>query len=353
MNGEHPSGTSAEGEVRAGTTAPPPVPESAAAPGTDTPAERPVRRPWWHFPRTRRYLAGFPSAGLTGALIFYCLSLTPSLLPRVWYLQAVMSAVTAAIGYGVGLLIGWLLRSLIPWRPSPVLRRAARWALVVAAVVLIPLFGVLGARWQHEIRELVEASQPSEANYILVVLVTVLLTAALIVVARGVRAVVRLIARLVGRFVPDRGGAAVVVLVLCVLLVLLATGVLSRGALNAANSVFGGVDSGTPAGVTQPTSALRSGSPKSLVPWDTLGRQGRTFVGGGPTTAAISRFTGQPAVEPIRVYAGLQSAPSIEAESALVLRELRRTGAFNRKVLVVATTTGTGWVNPAMIDPLE
>jgi uncharacterized membrane protein len=58
-------------------------------------------------------------------------------------------------------------------------------------------------------------------------------------------------------------------------------------------------------------------------------------------------------MEPIRVYAGLQSAPSIEAESALVVRELDRTGAFDRKVLVVATTTGTGRVNPAMIDPLE
>src|SRR5690349_4562621 len=148
MNGEHPAGTSAEGEVRAGTTVPPPVPEATTAPGTDTPAERPVRQSWWRFPRTRRYLAGFPPAGLTGALIFYCLSLTPSLLPRVWYLQAVMSAVTAAIGYAVGLLVGWLLRSLIPWRPSPVLRRVARWALVVAAVALIPLFGVLGAQWQ-------------------------------------------------------------------------------------------------------------------------------------------------------------------------------------------------------------
>ena len=53
------------------------------------------------------------------------------------------------------------------------------------------------------------------------------------------------------------------------------------------------------------------------------------------------------------MYAGLKSAPSIEAESALVVRELDRTGAFDRKVLVVATTTGTGWLNPAMIDPLE
>ncbi|MGH3245386.1 MAG: alpha/beta-hydrolase N-terminal domain-containing protein, partial [Trebonia sp.] len=72
----------------------------------------------WRFPRTRRYLAGFVPAGLTGALVCYCLSLTPSLLPRAWYLQAVMSAVTAAIGYAIGLLVGWLLRSLIPWRPG-------------------------------------------------------------------------------------------------------------------------------------------------------------------------------------------------------------------------------------------
>jgi uncharacterized membrane protein len=286
-------------------------------------------------------------------LAFYCLSLTPSLLPRAWYLQAVMSAVTAAIGYGLGLLVGWLLRSLIPWRPSPVVKRAGRWALVVAAVVLIPLFGVLGAQWQHQIRELVEVTQESEANYILVVLVTVLLTATLIMVARGIRALVRLIFRLVGRVIPHRAAAAATVLVLCVLLLLLATGALSRGALSAANSVFGGVDNGTAAGVIQPTSPMRSGGPDSLVPWDTLGRQGRTFVAGGPTAAQISRFTGTPAMEPIRVYAGLDSAPSIEAESALVVRELERTGAFSRKVLVVATTTGTGWLNPAMIDPLE
>jgi uncharacterized membrane protein len=336
-----------------GPAAPTAVPGPRGVAETDTLAEQPVQPRWWRFPRTRRYLSGFPPAGLTGALVFYCLSLTPSLLPRAWYLQAVMSAVTAAIGYGIGLLVGWLLRSLIPWRPSPVVKRAGRWALVVAAVVLIPLFGVLGAQWQHQIRELVDVTQENGADYILVVLVTVLLTAALIMVARGIRALVRLIFRLVGRVIPHRAAAAATVLVLCVLLLLLATGALSRGALSAANSVFGGVDNGTAAGVIQPTSPMRSGGPDSLVPWDTLGRQGRTFVAGGPTAAQISRFTGTPAMEPIRVYAGLDSAPSIEAESALVARELERTGAFNRKVLVVATTTGTGWLNPAMIDPLE
>jgi uncharacterized membrane protein len=323
------------------------------APGTPAPDESSTRRRWWSFPRTRRHLAGYSLAGLTGALAFYCLSLTPSLLPRAWFLQAVMSAVTAAIGYAVGLWTGWLLRNLIPWRPAPAVRRAARWALAVAAVVAIPLFGVLGARWQHEIRELTDATQPSEANYILVVLLTAVLFAVLVLAARGIRWVVRRIARLVGRVVPHRVVAAIVVLAVCVLLGYIVTGGLSRSALAVANSYFGGVDSGTPAGVTQPATALRSGGPQSLVSWETLGRQGRTFVHGGPTAAQISQFTGNPAREPIRIYAGLKSAPSIGAESDLVVRELERTGGFSRKVLAVVTTTGTGWVNPAAIDPLE
>uniref|UniRef100_UPI00066BF5F9 alpha/beta-hydrolase N-terminal domain-containing protein n=1 Tax=Nonomuraea sp. SBT364 TaxID=1580530 RepID=UPI00066BF5F9 len=38
---------------------------------------------------------------LLGAL-FFCASLTPSLLPRTWLYQGVMGAVTAVLGYAVG-----------------------------------------------------------------------------------------------------------------------------------------------------------------------------------------------------------------------------------------------------------
>jgi uncharacterized membrane protein len=143
------------------------------------------------------------------------------------------------------------------------------------------------------------------------------------------------------------------VLVVVLILGFLVTGVLPRAAIGFANSVFGNIDSGTPAGIVEPVTALRSGSPGSLVPWLTLGRQGRTFVDSGPTPEEISAFTGTPAREPVRVYVGLKSAPTLDAETALAVRELERTGAFGRKVVVVATTTGTGWLNPAMIDPLE
>jgi uncharacterized membrane protein len=303
--------------------------------------------------RIRRYLSRFSTAGLTGALLFYCLSLTPSLLPRAWFLQAVMSGVTTVIGYAVGTVVGWLLRSLIPWSPWHAARLAGRWLLAVAALVLIPLFGVLGARWQHQIRELVDAGQPSEARYVLVVAVSLVIALALLTLARGIRSLVRVVQRPLSRVMPPRAASAAAMLVVILVLGFLATGVLPRAAVGTANSVFSGIDSGTAAGVTEPATALRSGSPASLVQWATLGRQGRTFVDSGPTEAQISAFTKAPAREPVRIYVGLRSAVSLEAESELAVRELERTGAFDRKVLVVATTTGTGWLNPDMIDPLE
>ena len=330
-----------------------PDPALQAATREAEPLDQPAKPRWWTFPRTRRYLTRFSMAGLTGALLFYCLSLTPSLLPRVWYLQAVMSGVTMAIGYGAGAFVGWLFRSLIPWRPNRTVRLAARWSLAAAAIAAIPLFGFLGAEWQHQIRELVEATQANEANYILVVLVSILIAIAIIGLMRAIRALVRLVARPMGRWIPRQGATALAALIVVLILGFLATGVLPRAAIGAAESVFGGIDNSTAAGISQPATPLRSGSPASLVPWDTLGRQGRTFVDTGPTEAELSKFSGTAAMEPIRVYVGLKSAPTIAAESALAVRELERTGAFQRKVLVVATTTGTGWLNPAMLDPLE
>jgi uncharacterized membrane protein len=183
--------------------------------------------------------------------------------------------------------------------------------------------------------------------------VSILIAAALLALVRGIRSLVRVVARQLGRFLPHRAASALAVLVVFLILGFLVTGVLPRAAIATANSVFGAADNGTSAGIAEPANLLRSGSPESLVPWATLGRQGRTFVDTGPTEAEISKFSGTAAAEPIRVYVGLKSAPTLLAESALAVRELERTGAFNRKVLVVATTTGTGWLNPAMIDPLE
>jgi hypothetical protein len=73
--------------------------------------------------------------------------------------------------------------------------------------------------------------------------------------------------------------------------------------------------------------------------------KGRDFVAGAPTVAELWAFGGRPAVEPIRVSAGLESASSPREQAALVVAELERTRAFSRRVLCVITTTGTGWVD--------
>jgi uncharacterized membrane protein len=58
-------------------------------------------------------------------------------------------------------------------------------------------------------------------------------------------------------------------------------------------------------------------------------------------------------MEPLRVYVGMNSAESAEERAELALAEMKRTGAFERALLVIATPTGTGWVDPAGILPVE
>ncbi|PQM44711.1 hypothetical protein C1Y40_05128 [Mycobacterium talmoniae] len=73
----------------------------------------------------------------------------------------------------------------------------------------------------------------------------------------------------------------------------------------------------------------------------------------GPHAAELTRLNGQPAKEPIRVYAGLHSAATDADRMELLVNELDRTGAFHRKLLVLVPTTGTGWINPVAARSLE
>ena len=59
------------------------------------------------------------------------------------------------------------------------------------------------------------------------------------------------------------------------------------------------------------------------------------------------------AMEPIRAYAGLGTAENTEERATKAVDDLERAGGFRRANLVVFTTTGSGWVDPAMIDSFE
>jgi uncharacterized membrane protein len=290
--------------------------------------------------------------GCWGALIFACLSFTPSLLPRGGVVQGVICGITAAIGYGLGVLAASIWRAFADRdRRRP--RRGAWLAfLISAAVLFVAAFG-LGQYWQYEIRKLMGVT---DYNIPLIVASPFIAAAVLclfLLIGRGLRGLYRWAAKLLNRWIGRRAARGVGWVLVVGLTYLVVSGLLLQGFVSLMNKAYSVRDTMTAEGVHQPTTSLRSGGPGSLIPWNSLGWQGRNFIGKGPSVSDIANFTGHPAMEPIRIYAGLASASGAAAQASLAVKDLQRTGGFQRKDLVVVTTTGSGWVDPALVDSLE
>jgi uncharacterized membrane protein len=298
--------------------------------------------------------------GVAFGALFFCLSLTPSLLPRDWLFQGLIGGINAAFGYGLGVLIGaaadrFVLRGARWWPPSQRVLLGLKAAVVVAAPAACVLMLIPAAGWQRQVSELLGIEGPATLGYLRTLAVAIGVAAALVATVRTLIDTTRLVARaLIRRWHLNSEvalfiGTAIVVVVLVTLI----NGVLIRGFFAGASAVFQPENSATKPWAVQPQQPERSGSPASLAPWDTLGSQGRSFVAGGAHAAELSRINGRTAREPIRVYAGLHSAGDDQARMELLVDELERTHAFDRQLLVVVPTTGTGWVNPAAADALE
>jgi uncharacterized membrane protein len=301
----------------------------------------------------RRILSVPTTPGVIGAGIFWVASLRPTLLPRDWYIQAAIGAICAAVGYGIGVLVGWLV-GLVRRRPlEPA--RSVQW--LVGSVVLIA--GLLALIpwwiWQEDQRVLVDEPSVSPVTIAPMLALAIVLFAILVLFGRLVgHGLVRLDGWL-GRFIPRWASFLVTAAVFVVAVVVISDDVVFRRFVDWANETYSASDATTPEGVERPDSSLVSGGPDSLAPWDTLGEYGKSFVAGATTTEELQSFAGADAevTEPIRVFAGLKSADTAEARAALVVRELDRTGAADRDVVMAWTSTGTGWVDPVAATAAE
>jgi uncharacterized membrane protein len=196
----------------------------------------------------------------------------------------------------------------------------------------------------------------TEYNIALVVaspFVAALVFCLILLIGRGLRGLFRWVSHLLSRWIGLRAARATGWILVAGLAYLVVTGLLLQGFVNVMNEAYSVRDTKTAEGIHQPTTSLRSGGPGSVIPWDTLGWQGRKFIGQGPSVNDIEKTTGQPAMEPIRIYSGLASASDAEARASLAVRDLERAGGFQRKNLLVVTTTGSGWVDPALVDSFE
>jgi uncharacterized membrane protein len=302
-----------------------------------------------------------PGRGLAVAVAawFLLASFTPSLVPRSWYVQGVTSGLAAAYGYALGLAVVWLVRRAaraidLRVTASEVAARRLRrtaWTLLAVVTGLVWLWSL---SWQRESARLVGLPEPGLGGAVLGLLCTAAVLALVLLVARGLRALVRRGARAAGRLgLPPVVATPLTALLLAVLVVALLDVLVYRGAMDRVTASSGLLNGDTPDGRRRPASALRSGSPASAEPWDTLGRNGQAFVADGPTAADIAAATGAPATEPIRVYAGLSRGRSVEEVADAVVAELRRTGAFDRGTLALMTATGRGWVDEWSASSIE
>jgi uncharacterized membrane protein len=290
----------------------------------------PVKRPWW----LRRYTC----TGTAVGLVFLWLSMTPSLLPRGPLFQGLVSGVSGAIGYALGVLAVWLIRfmrSRDSSGPAPPIAWIALVGLGVAGTVLTVVWFHV---WQDRVRDLLGVPHLKWHDYPLAAVLAIVTLFTFVEIGQLIRRMVLFLVRQLNRAVPQRVSAVVAVLLVFALFVAIVNGVVVRFTMRTLNHTFEAVNNEESPNTPPPTTPLRSGGPGSLASWASLGHQGRIFVDAATTTQQLSAFNGVSAVEPIRAYAGLGSASGIQAAAELAAAELERAGGLRRKVSYALTS---------------
>lgn len=297
--------------------------------------------------------------GVVGALVMYGVSVSPSLLARSWQWHAVASGVLSAVGYIVGLTIQRFYALVVP-RLGVEITAPKSVSIAFRAVLLLGFF-LWFLRWllqsyreRKRANHLVGMRGETLGEYLLGTFCAFILMLALLGIAWGLQWIGRAIVIVLSRWMPMVFALALSLLILVVIVYALTSQVLLKLGINFFTRHARKMNNRTAKGIVQPQVPERSGSPQSCSSWRAVGGQGRVFLGRGPSRADIEAVTGCSAMEPIRVYAGMpEEGQSLQSTADLVVEELHRTGAFDRSVILIATSTGSGWVDEWQVQPLE
>ncbi|AJY48222.1 hypothetical protein TM49_14160 [Martelella endophytica] len=286
-------------------------------------------------------------------LAFFAASLTPSLIPRAWPLQGALAGLVMALGYMIGRFCVSLWRGM----QFPEARgRRALWLhglLVGAALALLVFCLAMAAHWQNSVRIRVGMDPEDGATVLGVLAIGLAIFAVLFLIGSGFQLAFDAVrVRLYRVMAPRAANLLGLVIVLGIVFVASRDWVLPSAidfldeSYETAQDLF---ETAPPA----PDDSFIAGGPGSLVDWAAMGQPGRNFVTGAPSADDIARFTGRPAQRPIRVYVGRSQDDDPHERARIALAELQRLGAFDRRILLVASPTGTGWLDPGAHDTLE
>ena len=297
--------------------------------------------------------------GVIAALAMYAVSVAPSLMARSWAWHAVASGVLVSCGYVAGVVVQNVGARVIAMTGLTI--RASEPVEIGFRVCVAALFAIwwLYAVIQSYRRARVAArlvNMPGETfgEYLLGTAGTVVIVWCLILIVGALNRVGRMLIGALGGYMPRPAAIVVGVAILATIVFFLTSNVILRGGIGFFRHHAEQMNTRTARGIYKPFVPERSASPASPVTWESVGGQGRVFLGRGPSRLDIAQVTGGEAMEPIRVYSGMPTGGAgIEQAAATVVAELRRTGAFDRAVILIAASTGSGWVDEWQVQPLE
>ena len=312
----------------------------------------------WAAPGTMGSM-GVSFLGVIAALAMYAVSVAPSLMARSWAWHAVASGVLVSCGYVAGVVVQNVGARVIAMTGLTI--RASEPVEIGFRVCIAALFAIwwLYAVIQSYRRSRVAArlvNMPGETfgEYLLGTAGATVIAWCLIAIVAGMNRVGHMLIGALGGYMPHPAAVIVGVAILAAIVFFLTSNVILRGGIGFFRHRAEQMNMRTARGIFKPFVPERSASPASPVTWESVGGQGRVFLGRGPSRLDIAQVCGGEAMEPIRVYSGMPTGGAgIEQAAATVVAELRRTGAFDRAVILIAASTGSGWVDEWQVQPLE
>src|SRR5262245_40834121 len=114
--------------------------------------------------RASQFGSSFSYVGLAFGTLFFAAALTPSLLPRHYSVQGILSGFALAVGYGVGVFFVALWQFMQIPTPSERIQRVGKRITTIVVAVVAVLFLWRESVWQNSIRQLM-SMEPVETTY--------------------------------------------------------------------------------------------------------------------------------------------------------------------------------------------
>ncbi|WP_293771663.1 alpha/beta-hydrolase family protein [uncultured Corynebacterium sp.] len=306
----------------------------------------------------RRRLPQNMSAGIMGAEVATWAAVSPSLLPRPWWVTAANVAIGQATGHlAATAAVFGIKRGLrsIGKRPQDRVGQRARRAahLVLGAGTLV--VGVRSLRNQEEQSKLVnKALDRGPETAALGVGLGTLGYGILLIAGEAVQAATTTLSHQAQRWVPRWVAWPLVGGVLGYTAVILSDRMLWRRIVRDVSAKAVQLNRRVYPGSAQPWEPERSGSPWSYEQWTAVGSQGRAFLNRGPRARDIQEVMRYDhAHEPIRIFIGLVPGRSPFQAAQQAVAEMERTGAFRRDTIVIQMPAGSGWLNNYSVSAYE